>query len=162
MLGKTIRLIIFLMMVVSMQTLCFAEVTKLSLQHCEAFRDTSQFREIRSVADIPTSVYRLCADTQGRLADPGEKWQITDLITDPTLPTKRLIWAAMSAEYYVVHYERGGRGHSYHVLIATFKQGDTVANVVWRGMGDNKLVNFNAFLDALQNNRLDDRLDYYH
>jgi hypothetical protein len=149
------------MAVVSMQTLCFAEVTKLPPQHRRTLQDTSRFHEIRTAAEIPSLVFSLCADRQGRLAEPGEKWQVTDLVTDSTLPTKRLIWAAISAEYYVVHYEQGGRGHSYHILIATFKQGDTMANVVWRGVGD-KLLNFNAFLDALQSNRLDDRLDYYH
>jgi hypothetical protein len=29
-----------------------------------------------------------------KLADPGQKWNATDAIIDPTLPGKRLIWAA--------------------------------------------------------------------
>jgi len=60
-----------------------------------------------------------------------------------------------------VHYERGGRGHSFHVLIATFSNGDHKPRVVWRGVGE-RLKNYSAFLSALRSGKLDDRLDYAH
>jgi hypothetical protein len=66
---------------------------------------------------------------------------------------------ATRGEHYVIHYERGGRGHSYHVLIATFKQGDAKAKVAWRGVGD-RLKDFKSFLAALKSNKLDDTRDY--
>ena len=91
----------------------------------------------------------------------GEKWEAADVISDPTLPRKRLIWGATDGENYVVHYERGGRAHSFHVLVASFKKGDTKPKQTWRGIGD-RLKDYAAFLDALRSGKLDDRLDYAH
>ena len=103
----------------------------------------------------------LCADDNGRLADPGQKWESSDLITDASLPRKRLIWGVAGDQYYVVHYERGGRGHSYHVLVATLKKGETKASVTWRGVGT-RLKDFKAFLAALEGDKLDDTRDSAH
>ncbi len=150
-----------LLATVAIQGLCYADVTKLSAEHRAALQDSSRFREIRATANLPPAVVALCADDSGRLAEPGQKWEPTDFITDSTLPRKRLIWAAAGGEYYVVHYERGGRGHSFHVLVATLKRGDTKSQVVWRGVGD-PIKDFRAFLDALNGDKLDDRLDYAH
>jgi hypothetical protein len=46
-------------------------------------------------------------------AQSGMQRNGTDAIIDPTLPGKRLIWAAMGGDCYVVHYERavGSRIH---------------------------------------------------
>jgi len=44
---------------------------------------------------------------------PGQKWNATDAIIDPTLPGKRLIWAA-GGDFYVVHYQRSGIAHTFN------------------------------------------------
>ena len=80
---------------------------------------------------------------------------------DPTLPGKRLIWAAAGDEYYVVHYERGGIAHSFHVLVATLTKGDVKPKAVWRAVGG-RLKDYAAFLEALRSGKLDDRLGYAH
>jgi hypothetical protein len=95
----------------------------------------------------------------GKLAEPGQNWNATDVITDPTLPGKRLIWAAIGEEYYVVHYERGGIAHSFHILVAKLPKNDAKPTVVWRAVG-HQLKDDAAFLDALRNGKLDDRLNY--
>jgi hypothetical protein len=61
----------------------------------------------------------------------------------------------------VVHYERGGIAHTFHVLAATLADNDTKPKVVWRAMGG-PFKDYPAFLQALQSGRLDDRLDYPH
>ncbi|MFA6356592.1 MAG: hypothetical protein WCY23_05730, partial [Candidatus Omnitrophota bacterium] len=76
---------------VAIQIPCYAEVTKLSAEHRKALQDFSRFHEIRATKDLPPAVVALCADESGRLAEPGQKWEITDVITDVTLPRKRLI-----------------------------------------------------------------------
>jgi hypothetical protein len=103
----------------------------------------------------------LRCDWKGKLADPGQNWNRTDAITDPTLPWKRLIWAAIDGDYYVVHYERGGIDHSFHILVAKFAKNDAKPKVVWHAVG-RQLKDYAAFLDALRNGKLDDRLDYGH
>jgi hypothetical protein len=83
----------------------------------------------------------------------------TDSIIDPSLPAKRLIWAAMGGDYYVVHYERGGIAHTFHVMVASYRKNDNNAKAVWNAMGG-PFKDYAAFIDALRTGKLDDRLDY--
>jgi len=138
-----------------------ANVTKLSADDQKALRDVSRFHELHATTDLPPVVLALCAGENGKLAERGQKWQATDVITDETLFGKRLIWAVTNGEYYVVHYERGGIAHSFHVLVARLKAAERKPSFVWRG-GGRQLDNFKAFLDAVANNKLDDTLDYAH
>jgi hypothetical protein len=74
---------------------------------------------------------RLCVDDNGKLADPGQNWNATDAVTDPTLPWKRPIWAAVGSDYYIVHYERRGIDHSFHILVANSRS--MTGNQSWSG-----------------------------
>jgi hypothetical protein len=159
MLAKRIHIWLFLAVVVP--SFCSANVTKLSADDLKALRDVSRFHDLHAATDLPPAVLALCVDENGRLAEPGQKWQVTDVITDQTLPGKRLIWAVTNGDYYVVHYERGGIAHSFHVLVARLKARDSKPSFVWRAAGK-QLANFRAFLDAVASNKLDDTLDYPH
>ncbi len=150
----------YLLFAVAIQSWCCGDVTKLPAEDRRALQDSSRFHEVRSTGDLPAAIVALCAD-DGRLAGPGQKWNATDAITDPTLPGKRLIWAAVDGEYYVVHYERGGIAHTFHVLLATLTKNNAKPKVIWRGLGG-PLKDYAAFLIALRNGKLDDRLDYAH
>jgi hypothetical protein len=144
---------------VAIQGFCFADVNKLPADDQKVLRDVSRFREIHTAMNLPPVVFALCADENGRLAEPGQKWEVTDVITDHKLPRKRLIWAVTNGDYYVMHYERGGYAHSFHVLVVRLKAGESKPHLVWRGVGG-PLKDFRAFLDALASNKLDDSLDY--
>ena len=151
-----------LLFALAIQTLCCADVTKLSSEDRRVLQDSSRFQEVHTTSDLPSAILALCdGGGDGKLADPGQKWNATDVITDPTLPGKRLIWAAVGGEYYVVHYERGGIAHSFHILIARLTKNDAKPKVIWRGVGS-PLKDYPAFLIALRNGKLDDRLDYAH
>jgi len=150
----------YLLFAVAIQSWCCGDVTKLPADDRRALQDSSRFHEVHSTGDLPAAIVALCAD-DGRLAGPGQKWNATDAITDPTLPGKRLIWAAVDGEYYVVHYERGGIAHTFHVLVATLTKNNAKPKVIWHGVGG-PLKDYAAFLIALRNGKLDDRLDYAH
>jgi hypothetical protein len=105
------RLSLHLLFAVAIQSLCHADVTKLPGDDRRMVQDSARFHEVHSTKDLPPAVVALCVDDKGKLADPGQNWNATDAITDPTLPWKRLIWAAIGDDYYVVHYERGGIDH---------------------------------------------------
>jgi hypothetical protein len=145
---------------IAIQRLCCADVTKLPSEDRSVLQDSSRFHEVHSTKDLPPAVVALCADDKGRLADPGQNWNATDAVTDTSLPWKRLIWAAVGGDYYVVHYERGGIDHSFHVLVAKLATSDAKPKVIWSGVG-RPLRDYAAFLDALRNGKLD-RLDYGH
>jgi hypothetical protein len=154
---------------VAIQILCCADVTKfdtanpsgggLSAEDRKVLLDFSRFHEVRSTSELPPAIVALCAGDKGRIAEPGQKWNATDAISDPTLPGKRLIWGAVGGEYYIVHYERGGIAHTCHILVV--KRPKTVAKpkVAWRAIGG-PFKDYAAFLDALRTGKLDDRLDY--
>jgi hypothetical protein len=164
------RVSLYLLFAIAIQSLCYGDVTKFATANPSAgglpaedrkiLEKASQFHEVHSTSDLPRAVLAL-RDGGGdaKLAEPGEKWNATDAIIDPTLPGKRLIWAAVGGEYYIVHYERGGIAHTYHILVAKLAKNDAKPRVVWRAMGG-PFKDYAAFVNGLRNGKLDDRLDY--
>ena len=80
----------------------------LSAEDRKVLENVSRFHEAHSKDDLPGPIIALCAGDKKKLAEPDGKWNATDSIINPSLPGKRLIWAAIGGDYYVVHYERGG------------------------------------------------------
>ena len=152
---------LYLLLAFAIRGLCCGDVTKLPAEDRKVLQDSSRLHEVHSTKDLPPAVVALCADDKGRLADPGQNWNPTDAVTDPTLPWKHLIWAAVNGDYFVVHYERGGIDHSFHVLVAKLAKDNEKPKVIWIGIG-RPLKNYAAFLEALRSGKLDDRVDYGH
>jgi len=148
-----------LLIAVAIQSLCSADVTKLSADNRRVLQDSSRFHEVHSTSDLPPAIVALCTGGTSRLAEPGQKWNTTDAIIDPTLPGKRLIWAAVGGDYCVIHYERGGIAHTFHILVARLTKNDAKPKVIWRAVGG-PLKDYAAFLNAVRSGKLDDRLDY--
>jgi hypothetical protein len=155
------RISLYILLAVAAQGFSFADVTKLPADDQKTLRDVARFHEIHAATNLPLAIFTLCADNNGRVAEPGQKWEATDFITNDKLPRARLIWAVTDGDYYVVHYERGGYAHSFHVLVARLKSGDSKPSFVWRATGG-RLKDFKAFLDAIATNKLDDSSDHVH
>ena len=68
---------------IAIQFSCLADVTKLPSERRKALQDASRFHEIFTVTNLPDSVVALCADPNRRLAEPGQEWELTDVIRDP-------------------------------------------------------------------------------
>jgi len=134
---------------VVVQSLCCADVTKLSAEDRKVLQDSSSFREVHSTSDLPSPIVAVCAGDKNKLAEPGGKWNATDSIIDPTLPGKRLIWVAIGRDYYVVHYERGGIAHTFHVLIAKLAKGEEKPKVAWSAVGG-PFKDYAAFLNGCE------------
>ena len=155
-------LTLHLLFITAIQSLYCADVTKLPVEDRTALLDASRFHEVRTTTNLPSAILGLCdGGGDGKLAEPGEKWNASCVITDPSLPGKRLIWAAVGGEYYVVHYERGGIAHSFHILVAKQTKNDAKPVLVWRAVGA-PLKDYVAFLDALRTGKLHDSLDSAH
>jgi len=92
------NLTVYVLFTVSIQSLCYADVTKFPAEDRKTLLDATRFQEIHATANLPSAILALCdGGGDGKLAEPGQKWNATDAITDPTLPGKRLIWAAAAA-----------------------------------------------------------------
>jgi len=68
------------------------------------------------------------------LANPGETFQATDVMTGQKLPLRRMVIAGKCGSYWFVHYERGGIAHNYAlVFFQTDAKGEMT--LVWGGQG---------------------------
>jgi hypothetical protein len=153
------HIVLYLLCAVSTHGSCCADVTKLAAEDGKALQNELRFHEVHSTSDLRPAIVALCAGNNGNIADPGQKWNATDAIIDPSLPGKRLIWGAVDDDYYVVHYERGGIAHSFHILVAKLTKDGAKPKPVWRAIGG-PFKDYAAFLAALRTGKLDDRLDY--
>jgi hypothetical protein len=63
---------------------------------------------------------------------PGKRFEATDVIPDPNLPTRRLIFAGVAQDRAFIHYEDGGIAHSYVVELFRLEPSET-AVAIWNG-----------------------------
>jgi hypothetical protein len=93
------------------------------------------FRIVTDVSALPTPVLKAFQEKGGSrslLANPGAKFNPTDVIWDASVPRKRLILAGVSTDRCFVHYEQGGRGHSYVIEVFGLRSGETI-EPLWFG-----------------------------
>lgn len=80
-----------------------------------------RFQIVTAVRGLPLGVreelQRMFGSTAMAIADPGERFQATDVITDPGLPIRRLSVAGCSQDHCLVYYERGGIAHTWHAVL---------------------------------------------
>jgi hypothetical protein len=80
--------------------------------------DFSIQKDVHRLPDTLKSAFAHLAGEQNfEMANPGERFQVADVIVEPRLPLRRLLFAGISKDKYFIHYERGGRGHSYHIAV---------------------------------------------
>jgi hypothetical protein len=144
-----------------------AEVNNLPRQTREhLFAGASNVQMLYSMKDLPPSVVEACAritpEHEFRLANPREKFQATDVIMDPNLPRRRLIWAAKIPGYYLLHYELGGIGLSRHVILVAYTDNKNEAPVTWAAAFFVRLKDYQEFLAALAAGKLDNDREYMH
>lgn len=94
-----------------------------------------RFDVVTSVRGLPLGVrdelQTLFGSTTLDIADPGAAFRATDVVLDPTPPTRRLVTAACSTEHCIVYYERGGDAHTWH--LAVFSWTPAVTRFEWGG-----------------------------
>jgi hypothetical protein len=84
--------------------------------------------------DLKSAFCRLAGMDKFEMADPSEKYQVTDVIVEKGLPFQRLLFAGISSGKYFIHYETGGIGHSYHVAVFSVDP-ERKVTFVWGGPG---------------------------
>ena len=127
-------------------------IVHLSQADWKWLESASKRKESRDLAKLPASVVALCADSDGRLAAPGQKWEATDFIRDRTLPRKRLVWFIRQNSRYLVHYEVGGSGYNVQTLIADVTA-DGSAKCAWHATAFKAFENYAEFLAAVNANQ---------
>lgn len=119
---------------------------------------------LRTTADFPTGLKaafaRITNQSEFALADPGAPYQSTDVIHNPKLPFRRLVLAGRCQEFWFIHYEEGGRGHSYAVvLFRDNPNGDPT--FVWGGRGFTRASSIGDLRTALAQKLFSDDLPFH-
>jgi hypothetical protein len=121
-----------------------------------------QFTIVTKTQDVPEPVRVLLqalTKSRGRvLAEPGAKYQATDLVTEPGLPRRRLIFAGNGKGVYFVNYEMGGRGHSQHVAVFEFALGRI--SLAWRAVLDRRVDNLSDLRELVRKGQYKDGPSY--
>jgi len=106
------------------------------LSHCAVF--DGNLTVVKNTAGLPTSCRQefvsLSNQSQFEMADPGQKFQVTDVIIENGLSFRRLVFGAFNHDRCLIHYERGGRGRSYYAVLFS-QSADGHGEFLWGGAG---------------------------
>lgn len=81
------------------------------------------------------------------IAEPGDKFQATNVIVDPNLPIRRLVAAGCSMDHCIVYYERGGTTHTWRV--AVFHWTPDATRFEWGGIAPRGLASIDDVRNAM-------------
>jgi hypothetical protein len=137
-----------------------AAISKAEKEHIldGVFRPLASTEEMsRSLKDAFTAATRQKAFA---LANPGQKYQVTDVVEEPGLPLRRMVFAGASENKWFIYYEMGGIGHSY-ALVVFGRQTDGRVRFLWGGMGSERAADINELRKMIDDGGLSDQGSYY-
>jgi len=74
------------------------------------------FRIIKNLRELPGPVLDALMEEGGTrltMVNPGKRFEASDVIVDPSLPNRRLIFAGVEDNKVFIHYEQGGIAHMF-------------------------------------------------
>lgn len=108
------------------------------------------FTVVKTVKQMPPAVQKALGlpakDPLDSMADAGQKFQESDMISDPKLPFRPLVFAAVNAQYCLVYYELGGFAYRREVTLYRLQEGKAIRT--WKA--DIPMANWPATLAQLQ------------
>jgi hypothetical protein len=110
-----------------------------------------RFQIVTSIRGLPLGVRDALQMMFGtptlEIAEPGEEFQVTDVIANPKLPIRRLVAAGCSIEHCLVYYERGGIAHTWQV--ALFHWTPAATRFEWGGTAPGNLATIDDVKNAV-------------
>ena len=122
------------------------------------------FTDVTKTESMPTTVKQAFAKITGEppfaLANPGQNYQVSDVDPDRTLPLRRLVFAGVAGNEWFVHYEKGGIGHSYSIVV--FKvNSQSGFEFVWGGVGFHGAKNLDQLRKMVAAGQFSDEIKNY-
>ena len=109
-----------------------------------------RFQLVTSIRGMPIGVRDALQTLFGGdtldIAESSEAFQVDDMI-HPSLKNRRLVAAWCTIEYCLVHYERGGAAHTWHV--ALFHWTPAATRFVWGGTAPGRLGTIDDLRNAI-------------
>jgi hypothetical protein len=113
---------------------------------------SDDFKIVSDVNALPASVLRIFQEkgsSRVLMANPGAKFNPSDVILDEAVPPKRLILAGVSTDKCFVHYEQGGIGLSY--VLEVFGLGSAAPmKPIWFGYCDKRAFSLEALRSQVE------------
>lgn len=101
-----------------------------------------RFDKVTSIRGLPIGVrdglQKLFGAEWLDIAESTAAFQADDLVVNPSLPSRRLVAAGCTIEYCLVHYERGGTAHTWHVALFHWTPSGT--RFEWGGTAPHRLA----------------------
>ena len=123
-----------------------------------------QFSEVTKADAMSANAKQAFAKITGEpsfaLANPGQKYQVTDVVVDRGLPRRRLVFAGVRGDEWLVHYELGGIGHSYCVLLFKVDPQNRL-QFVWGGAGSHGVQNLDQLRTMVAAGQFSDEMQNY-
>jgi hypothetical protein len=100
----------------------------------------ADFTIVKNTEAIPANIKQSFAETTRQpffaLANPGQEYQAPDVVNPKKrrLPSRRLIFAGTYGNEWFIHYERGGIGH-YYAVVLLGADGGIRPQFLWGGVG---------------------------
>jgi hypothetical protein len=94
-----------------------------------------EFQIIKDTKDFPAPVAKVfcqSGDMRSCMANPGEPFNATDVISDLHVPRRRLILGGALGDKYFVYYEQGGYATSHELVFFRFSTAHAV-ETLWHG-----------------------------
>jgi len=126
----------------------------------------SDFTMVKNTEAIPANVKQSFAEITREpsfaLANPGQEYQATDVVNPkkPRLPWRRLIFAGRCGDKWFIHYERGGIGHSYAIVLLS-DDGGNRPRLLWGGVGFSGAENLTELRALVAADRFSEKHSYY-
>lgn len=136
-------------------TVTAIEAQRLLKGHCDLVASTASLPKT-----LRNAFAKITNEPEFSLANPGEKYQETDVIDGPKLPWRRMVIAGSCDGNWFVHYEQGGIGHSYKLVL--FRPDSKLEmEFVWGGVGFHKAGNCDELRRAIATKRFASDRRYY-
>ncbi len=110
-----------------------------------------RFGIVTSIRGLPLGVrdglQTLFGSRELDIAEPGAEFQVTDVVVNRKLPTRRLVAAGCSTDHCLVYYQRGGIDHTWHVVL--FHWTPAATRFEWGGTAPGGLATINDVRSAI-------------
>jgi hypothetical protein len=110
-----------------------------------------RFEIVTSIRGLPLGVrdelQQLFGSQSLDIAEPGAEFQATSAGAGQGLPTRRLVAAGCSIDHCLVYYERGGRAHTWQVVL--FHWTPAATRLEWAGSAPGGLATIDDVRDAV-------------
>jgi hypothetical protein len=124
--------------------------------------NSERFDAVTSIRGFPLGVRSGLQSLFGAvdldIAEPGAQFQLTGAVGNSSLPIRRLVAGGCSTDHCLVHYERGGTAHTWHV--AVFHWTPAATRFEWGGLAPGRLATIDDIRKAILSGAIKNSKDW--